>query len=70
MNYQVTWTDKNTGEDHSSDHGDSLDAAKRDANTKSNLHCSAFVMAFENGKNVGSLSYNFGRREEVEGDIE
>jgi hypothetical protein len=40
VNYQVTWTDRNTGVDHSTDHGDSLDDAKRDANTKSNLHCS------------------------------
>lgn len=70
MDYQVTWTDRITGEDHSTDHCDSLDDAKRDANTKSNLHCSAFVMAFENGENVGSLSYNFGRKGEVEGDID
>lgn len=69
MKYQVTWSDRNTGEDHVADFDD-VDAAKRDANTKSNLHCSAFVMALDGAEVVGSLSYNFGRRGEVEGDFE
>lgn len=69
MSYQVTWTDKKTGEYFEADHGSDVDEACRDANTKSNLHCAAMVLNIRNGEIVGSLSYSFGRRGEVDGDM-
>lgn len=69
MSYQVTWTDRHTNEDHSADHGDDIESARRDANTKSNLHCGAMVLNMEDGEVVGSISYAFGRRGEVDGDM-
>lgn len=69
MPYQVTWTDKKTGEHCEADHGSDVDDACRDANTKSNLHCAAMVLNIRNGEIVGSLNYSFGRRGEVDGDM-
>jgi len=69
MAYKVTWTDRNTGADQSADHGDDIESARRDANTKSNLHCAAVVVNIEGGEVVGTLSYAFGRRGEVDGDM-
>jgi len=69
MAYKVTWTDKKTGAYFEADHGSDVDAACRDANTKSNLHCSAVVLNLTNGEVVGSLSYSFGRRGEEDGDM-
>lgn len=69
MAYQVTWTDKKTGAYCETDHGSDMDGACRDANTKSNLHCSAVVLNVKNGEIVGSLGYSFGRRGEVDGDM-
>lgn len=69
MAYQVTWTDKKTGAYCEADYGSDKDRACQDANTKSNLHCSAVVLNVENGEVVGSLAYSFGRRGEVDGDM-
>lgn len=69
MTYQVMWEDRHTGEECVADHGDDIESARRDANTKSNLHCAAVVMNIENGEVVGTLGYTFGRRGEVDGDM-
>lgn len=68
MAYQVTWTDKKTGAYCEAEHSD-IDEACRDANTKSNLHCSAVVLNVRCGEVVGSLNYSFGRRGEADGDM-
>lgn len=69
MTYKVTWTDRHTNEENSIDHGDDIEAARKDANTKSNLHCFAVIMNVEDGEVIGTLSYSFGRRGEFDGEM-
>ena len=68
MKYKVVWSDRYSGEPGEMEFGD-VDEAQKEANTQSNRHCAATVLAYDGDESVGSISYSFGRRGETEGDI-